>query len=129
MGSSLLEPMLAVARGESLREHGPITWLARHGVTTVVAAPGYPDKPATGGEITLPPARPDVHLFHAGTKLDGGDRLVAAGGRVLAVTAVADTLDAAREASWRAASAVGLEGKQLRSDIGWRDLRRGAGAP
>ena len=128
MRSSLLEVMLAVGRGESLAGAAPLRWDPRHAVTTVVAAAGYPEKPTTGAEIALPPTSPDVHVFHAGTKRDAQGRLVSAGGRVLAITAVADSLEDARARSVAAASAVRLEGKQLRTDIGWRELQRGARA-
>ena len=61
----------------------------RFAVTTVLAAAGYPEKARTGDTIVIPASEPDVHVFHAGTALDATGRLVTAGGRVLAVTAVA----------------------------------------
>lgn len=128
MRSSLLDLVLAVGRGESLSGAAPLRWEPRHSVTTVVAAAGYPDKPVTGDGIGLPTASPDVTVFHAGTKRDGSGRLVSAGGRVLAITAVGESLDSARARAVAAASAVRLEGKQLRTDIGWRELQRGARA-
>ena len=128
MRSSLLDLMLAVSRGESLAGAPALEWSAGHAVTTVVAAPGYPDRPVTGGVLGLPATAPDVHLFHAGTKRDAHGALVASGGRVFAVTAVAHTLEAAQRRSAAVAAAVRLEGKQLRRDIGWRELRRGARA-
>jgi phosphoribosylamine--glycine ligase len=73
--------------------------------------------------MTLPPARDNVHEFHAGTKRVDG-RLVSAGGRVLAVTAVAPSLAAAQKLSADAAAGVKLEGSHFRRDIGWRDLKR-----
>jgi phosphoribosylamine---glycine ligase len=126
--SSLIEPLLAVATGSGLGGHH-LRWSAQHAVTTVVAAAGYPDKPRKGVAITLPAPEANVHLFHAGTGLDPRGELVTAGGRVFAVTGVGSTLEAARSASARVAGAIGLEGKQLRHDIGWREQERGAGAP
>ncbi|HEX8849840.1 MAG TPA: phosphoribosylamine--glycine ligase [Gemmatimonadaceae bacterium] len=128
MRSSLLDLVQAVAHGESLAGAPSIEWATGHAVTTVVAAPGYPDRPVTGGVLVIPAAAPDVHVFHAGTKRDGNGALVAAGGRVLAVTAIAPTLEAAQRRSAAVAASVQLEGKQLRRDIGWRELRRGARA-
>ena len=128
MRSSLLDLVVRVASGESLAGLPPIEWEPRHAVTTVVAAAGYPDTPAAGGVIHLPPEPAGVHVFHAGTKRGAGDSLIAAGGRVLAITAVAETLREAAERSRDYARSVGLDGKQLRGDIGWRDLTRGAGA-
>lgn len=98
---------------------------ARHAVTTVLAAAGYPDAPRTGDPITLPAELPDgVHLFHAGTARDAAGRLVTAGGRVLAVTAVAGTFAEAQRLSREGAERVEFAGKQYRDDIGWREAGR-----
>lgn len=115
--SSLLEPCLAVARGESLRG-GSLRWSNASAVTTVLAAEGYPESPRTGAPITLGPMPEGVYVFHAGTALNADGQLVTSGGRVLAVTAVAPTLDEARTASVDAAAKIEFAGKQYRSDIG-----------
>ena len=128
MRSSLLDLVLRIAEGGSLAGLPPIEWEPGHAVTTVVAAAGYPESPVTGTRLGLPAVPPDVHVFHAGTRPGAGDTLVAAGGRVLAVTAVGKTLDQAAQRSREYAASVELEGKQLRRDIGWRELSRGAGA-
>jgi phosphoribosylamine--glycine ligase len=95
-------------------------------VTTVLAAAGYPDAPRLGDPIALPQTLPaGVTVFHAGTALDASGRLVTAGGRVLAVTAVADTFAEAQRASRDAAAAVAFDGKQYRDDVGWREAARG----
>jgi phosphoribosylamine--glycine ligase len=97
-------------------------------VTTVLAAAGYPEKPRTGDPITLPDTLPEgVEIFHAGTALDAEGRLVTAGGRVLAVTAVADTFDEAQARSRAVAEQVEFAGKQYRADIGWREAARRSG--
>jgi phosphoribosylamine--glycine ligase len=94
-------------------------------VTTVLAAAGYPERPRTGDPITLPTELPDgVEIFHAGTAMDGEGRLVTAGGRVLAVTAIADSIEQAQALSRRVADAIHFEGKQYRADIGWREAER-----
>jgi phosphoribosylamine--glycine ligase len=72
----------------------------------------------------LPPAKAGVHVFHAGTKRDASGQLVSSGGRVLAITGVADTLGAAQKLSGDAAAAVTLNGSHLRRDIGWREVAR-----
>jgi len=128
MESSLLELVATIANGESIADADPIRWSERHAVTTVVAADGYPEAPVAGTVVHLPPPRADVHVFQAGTRIGAGSSLVAAGGRVLAVTAVADTLRDAAALSHSVAESVELDGKQLRADIGWRELSRGAGA-
>ncbi|MEP7383023.1 MAG: phosphoribosylamine--glycine ligase [Gemmatimonadota bacterium] len=97
-------------------------------VTTVVAAPGYPETPITGAPIELPSVDAGVVIFQAGTKRRADGTLVTAGGRVLAVTAVADTFEAAQRASVATAERVDFPDKVLRRDIGWRELARRAGA-
>jgi phosphoribosylamine---glycine ligase len=67
-------------------------------------------------------------IFHAGTKRTPDGALVTAGGRVLAVTGVGDSLDEAQRASQEFAASVEFAGKQFRTDIGWRELARRAGA-
>jgi phosphoribosylamine--glycine ligase len=125
--SSLLEPLLAVANGSGLADQA-LKWSSNHAVTTVVAAAGYPDSPRKGSVIELPPREPHVQVFHAGTAYNAAGELVAAGGRVFAVTAIAPSLAEAQRESARAAGAIDFEGKQLRRDIGWRELERSAGA-
>lgn len=125
LASSLLEPMVAIARGESI---AGMTIRRRPGaaVTTVLAAAGYPGTPVMGKPIRIPARLEeagDVIVFHAGTRRVDGE-LVSSGGRVLAVTAVADTLGGAAERSRAAADAIAFDGKQYRRDIGWRELQR-----
>jgi phosphoribosylamine--glycine ligase len=127
MDSSLLELIAAVAAGGSLSQARYPDWKPLCSVTTVVAAAGYPDKPRTGDVIQLPPPEEGVEVFHAGTAWDpASGELVSAGGRVLGITAVASTLFEAAEMSRSYAEQVSLKGKQLRRDIGWRELTRSA---
>jgi len=127
MDSSLLELIAAVAGGGSLSRARHPEWKNLSAVTTVVAAAGYPDKVRTGDVIQLPAAEEGVVVFHAGTAIDPAtNQLVTAGGRVLAVTAVASGLLEAAEVSRNHAERVSFKGKQLRRDIGWRELTRGA---
>jgi phosphoribosylamine--glycine ligase len=94
-------------------------------VTTVIAAANYPDAPRLGDPITLPaPDDDELVVFHAGTARDAQGRLVSAGGRVLAVSAVAPTIAAAHEASLVFAERIHLDGAQHRTDIGWREIAR-----
>ncbi len=127
MDSSLLELIAAVAGGGSLSRARYPDWKPMSSVTTVVASAGYPDKPQTGEVIHLPPREPDVEVFHAGTSLrPESNELVTSGGRVFAVTAVASTLVEAAEMSRSHAEQIDFKGKQLRRDIGWRELTRRA---
>jgi phosphoribosylamine--glycine ligase len=131
MSSSLLAPLLAVGRGESLVDSPHFEWHNDACVTTVLAAEGYPLAPRTGDPITLAQPEEDVFVFHAGTRGDpdtrreGSEpRVVTAGGRVLAITARAPTLQAAAAISRRYAGNVTFRGKQMRHDIAWRELKR-----
>jgi phosphoribosylamine--glycine ligase len=93
-------------------------------VTTVLAAAGYPDRVRTGDRISLPDPPVGVHVFHAGTDRDSDGALVTAGGRVLAVSALAPTVAEAQRRSQAYAEAVDFAGKQFRTDIGWREIAR-----
>jgi phosphoribosylamine--glycine ligase len=122
--SSLLELIERVAHGRSL-EGARVRRRAGAAVTTVVASGGYPGSYASGKSITVPPdlERDDLLVFHAGTRLDG-DELVTAGGRVLAVTALAPTFAEAADASREGAGRIHFEGAFFRRDIGWRERQR-----
>jgi len=98
----------------------------KHAVTVIVAARGYPGTPASGGAVRAIDAAEQVEgvtVFHAGTAL-GNDGLVAKGGRVLAVTAVADTFANARARAYRAVDQIDFADGFHRRDIGWRELER-----
>lgn len=132
MSSSLLQPMLTVARGESLVDTPEFEWHAGSSVTTVVAAAGYPGNVRKGDPISFPEPEEGVYVFHAGTRVADGSlarntddpQVVTDGGRVLSVTAVAPTLHAASNRSRHYAERIGFAGKQMRRDIGWRELAR-----
>jgi phosphoribosylamine--glycine ligase len=125
---SLSELMSTIARGDRISD-GRRFDATRSAVTTVLASSGYPEQPRTGDRIEIPPVPADVLVFHAGTRLDAGGSLLTAGGRVLAVTGLGDAFDDAQRRSIEFARAVVFEGRQLRSDIGWRELARRAGTP
>jgi phosphoribosylamine--glycine ligase len=126
MESSLLELVAAVAGGGSLARSRPPEWKPLSAVTTVIAADGYPEKPRTGDVIHLPAPETGVEIFHAGTARNPAGDLVTAGGRVLAITAVASDLFEAAERSREFAERVSFKEKQLRRDIAWRELTRSA---
>jgi phosphoribosylamine---glycine ligase len=99
-------------------------WDRRTALAVVLAAEGYPDAPKKGAVISsLPPAAEDLHVFHAGTALQGGQTVVS-GGRVLAVTALGDSVRMAQKRAYEAVSGIHFDGMQYRRDIGWRALDR-----
>lgn len=115
--------MADIALGARLTDSDPLE-TSRAAVTTVVAAPGYPAHPRTGAPIEIPTAPDDVLVFHAGTKRGSDGRLLTAGGRVLAVTGLGETMEDAQRRSQAFAARVSLADKQFRTDIGWRELSR-----
>ncbi len=119
------ELLHAVATGK-LAETDPPRLSNKHSMTIIVAARGYPGVPASGGlirELEAAEQVPGVTVFHAGTALSDGS-LVAKGGRVLAVTAVADTFGNARARAYRAVDQIDFADGFHRRDIGWRELAR-----
>ena len=100
----------------------------RAAVATVLAAPGYPDKPEVGAAIDVPrDLEPGTLVFHAGTSRATDGTLRVRGGRVLSVTGVGDTVAAAHEQSVRGCELITFRGKTYRRDIGWREIRAGEG--
>ncbi len=120
--SDVLELLDAAAGGRL--EQIELDWDPRHAVCVVLASEGYPDAPVTGREIDGLDlvGSDDVFVYHAGTKRDDG-RVVTAGGRVLGVTALGETLDEARSRAYAAVGKIRFEGMQYRSDIGLTECR------
>jgi phosphoribosylamine---glycine ligase len=117
--SDLLEAMLATC--ERRLADIELRWRPGAAVTVVLASEGYPESPKKGAVIEgVEEAEQleDVSVFHAGTARDKGGRLVTAGGRVLAVTALGADLEAAHRRAYEAADLIHFPGRQLRRDIG-----------
>jgi len=99
-------------------------WDRRYALGVVLAAEGYPDNPRKGDTISgLGADGEDYHVFHAGTAL-AGDQVVTAGGRVLCVTALGDTVKIAQTRAYEVAEGIVFPGRQMRRDIGWRAIQR-----
>jgi phosphoribosylamine---glycine ligase len=116
--SSLFRLLHAAATGR-LDQVEPPRWHPGAAVTVVMAADGYPGTPRKGERITGladAAALEGVEVTHAGTALVDG-ALVTAGGRVLAVTAVAGDLMAARQQAYRGVTSIAFGGAQHRTDI------------
>ena len=119
--SDLLALLDAAAHGR-LAGHVP-RWRDEVAMLVVLATRGYPGTYAHGSEIRGVETVTGAHVFHAGTRREGG-RLLAQGGRVLGVGATGATLADARAAAQAAIAAIDWPEGFHRSDIGWRGLGR-----
>jgi phosphoribosylamine--glycine ligase len=122
--TDLIDLLLATAEGR-LAEAEPPRFAAAPALTVVLAANGYPGTPEKGGAIDgiKTAEATGAKVFQAGTALQGS-RLVASGGRVLAVTARAATVRDARDRAYAAIEAISFPTGFCRTDIGWRELER-----
>ena len=105
--------------------HTTADWDARASLGVVMAAEGYPGTPRTGDVISAWDA-PDVEgtkVFHAGTRLEG-EHAVTAGGRVLCVCALGDTVAEAQRRAYAEVAGISWHGEFHRHDIGWRAIAR-----
>jgi phosphoribosylamine--glycine ligase len=128
--SPLGQTMRAAATG-GLHDLARLEFAGGAAVAVVMAADGYPESPVKGAVISGvddADSIDGVSVLHAGTALNDDGELVVNGGRVLAVTAVADTLAAARATAYQGVSAVRFDGAQHRSDIAERAATELAGA-
>jgi phosphoribosylamine--glycine ligase len=121
-GGNLLEPMLAVARGESLG-HWTADTRPDAALVTVVVSGGYPGPYDKGLPIRIPADQedPNVIVYHAGTAIRD-DRLVTAGGRVVGVTGIGADLAEASARSRDGAARVQFKGADFRRDIGYSEI-------
>ncbi len=105
-------------------------WDPRAALGVVMAAGGYPEDYPKGDAIDgldCAAALDGVRVFHAGTRTDG-DRVVTAGGRVLCVVGLGDSVTAAQEAAYRGVDCIHWDGVYFRRDIGHRAIARETGA-
>ena len=120
MESDLLDVMMATANG-TLKD-ADVRFSDGAACCVIVASKGYPVKYESGFPMELPVDSADGFIYVAGAKRDG-DKLLSAGGRVLGVTAVADTLDKAIEKAYDRVAQVRFENGFYRKDIGARALK------
>ena len=100
-----------------------LQWDRRTALGVVLAAPGYPQSPRQGDAITgIPKESDEVVVFHAGTQFQDSV-LKTSGGRVLCVTALADTVKVAQARAYDVVRQIHFEGMQFRGDIGFRALK------
>ncbi|MDR7336073.1 phosphoribosylamine--glycine ligase [Roseateles asaccharophilus] len=105
-------------------EQVELQWDRRVALGVVLAAEGYPLTPRKGDAITdLPADEAEAMVFHAGTaEVDG--KLVTSGGRVLCVTALGESARTAAQRAYELAAGIQFAGRQYRSDIGHRAIKR-----
>ena len=102
-----------------------IDWDRRSALGIVAAARGYPMKPEKGAVIEqLPENSEEVHVFHAGTKIDDDGLTVVSGGRVLCVVGLGESIAKAQKTAYEAMKSVHFDGMQMRLDIGYRAIGR-----
>ncbi|MGJ4729733.1 phosphoribosylamine--glycine ligase [Luteimonas sp. SDU101] len=100
-------------------------WDPRPSLGVVMAARPYPDAPVTGDVIDGLDAVPaQAKVFHAGTALDAQGRVLSAGGRVLCVAALGDSVGDAQRNAYAGVDAISWANEFHRSDIGWRAIAR-----
>jgi phosphoribosylamine--glycine ligase len=120
---SPLGALLKAAADGVLDDVPPPRWKPGAAVTVVMASAGYPESSRNGDVISgveSVDAQPDIDVIQAGTALDDTGRLVTAGGRVLAVTAVGDDIAHARVRAYQGVTAISFDGAQWRHDIASR---------
>ncbi|WP_396434397.1 phosphoribosylamine--glycine ligase [Limnohabitans sp.] len=116
--------VLMAATSEGL-DNCEMAWDRRVALGVVIAAQGYPLSPRTGDAIQgLPKDCEEAMVFHAGTTQKDG-HTVSSGGRVLCVTALADSVKQAQLKAYQAASPIAFDGMQMRRDIGHRAIKNG----
>ncbi len=124
LGGQILDLMLATAR-ETLDQE-QVSFADDHAMTIVMAAKGYPGPYNKGTEIkgvSLIPSDSKNMVFHAGT-VRADQQLLANGGRVLNITARADSLQSARNIAYQNIQSIDWPEGFYRNDIGWRSLTK-----
>ena len=122
--NDLVEVMLACAN--QTLDQIELSWRPEWAVSVVLTSAGYPGSYEKGKVITGiedAAAMEGVTVYHAGTAVNEAGELVTAGGRVLDVTALGETFEAARDLAYAACEKIDFEGKTLRRDIGLRALK------
>ncbi|WP_028601372.1 phosphoribosylamine--glycine ligase [Ottowia thiooxydans] len=119
--SDLVDVMMAATSGKL--DTVELQWDRRAALGVVMAAGGYPLSPKKGDLISgLPKPEDDAVVFHAGTVLEG-EEVRTSGGRVLCVTALADSVKQAQARAYDVSRGIHFDGMQYRRDIGFRAVK------
>ena len=103
-------------------DQADITWDRRTALGVVLASQLPQHAAHRRRHQGLPADAEDCMVFHAATRLEG-DEVQTTGGRVLCVTALGDSVKMARDRVYEAIDGIHFDGRQYRSDIGWRALK------
>jgi phosphoribosylamine--glycine ligase len=119
---------ILVACAEGRLPEVEVTWSDKFSCCVVAAAESYPQASSRGEKITINSLNETlaahVQIFHAGTRLEDKKGLTTNGGRVLAVTATASSLQEAREGAYEALRSISFKGLDYRKDIAGRALTK-----
>lgn len=122
--SDLVQGLLAACKGEL--SGISLDWSPGSAMVVVMASKGYPGSYKKGSIIEnierAEEVGPNIKIFHAGTALDPDGKYIAAGGRVLGITAKGRDLEEARDAAYEAVEQIDWGEGFYRRDIGWRAL-------
>ncbi|RTZ92668.1 MAG: phosphoribosylamine--glycine ligase [Deltaproteobacteria bacterium] len=125
MEGDLVETFMRLHEGQLHKAR--LSWNPGPSICVVLASGGYPGAYEKGKVIrgleTLE-GKPDIKVFHAGTKHNDRGEIVTNGGRVLGVTAIDTTLAACRDKAYAAIESIHFEGMTFRKDIGLKGIRR-----
>ncbi|WP_085315615.1 phosphoribosylamine--glycine ligase [Derxia lacustris] len=118
-----LLPVLDAAVDGKL-DQATMEWDRRTALCVILASDGYPDNPRKGDPILgIPAETADAIVFHAGTAAKDG-QVLTAGGRVLCVVGLGDSVKMAQHTAYEAATPIRFAGMQFRTDIGHRAIKR-----
>ena len=144
LGDPETQPIMLRLKGDffSIIEHAVnetldkalIEWDLRTALGIIVAAHGYPENPRRNdvvqgltGLMLEQKSNHDFHIFHSGTVIrrkDNNEEIVTAGGRVLCVTSLGETIETAQKNSYQLVNKIFFEGCQFRQDIGYQSIHR-----
>jgi phosphoribosylamine--glycine ligase len=119
------------AAADGMLDQISVRWRDEAALTVVMATKGYPGAYGSGSEIrglAEATSLPGVEVFHAGTRREGG-KIIAAGGRVLGVTALGKTVAEAQQRAYEAVDRIDWPQGFCRRDIGWRAIGRPPARP
>ncbi|KAK3900915.1 phosphoribosylglycinamide synthetase [Staphylotrichum tortipilum] len=122
--SDLAKIMYACAGPVPYLEDIPVKVSNKFSTTVVVAAPGYPESYSKNIPMQVADAPEGINIFHAGTKLSADGALLTSGGRVIAATAVGDSLRAAVDKAYEGVKLINFDGMYFRKDIAHRAFRK-----